>query len=150
MTGNSAVRFAALTLVVGLAFCTWGTLSLGAADKAPASSGTRCFELRTYHAAPGKLEALQARFRDHTDALFKKHGMESLGYWTPAEGQPGAGNTLIYVLSFPSKAAAEASWKAFHADPDWIKARDESERNGKLVEKVDSVFMNPTDFSAIK
>jgi hypothetical protein len=125
------------------------TLSLRAADP-PAQTGNRYFEMRTYHAPAGKLDALNARFRDHTTKLFKKHGIESIGYWTPAEGQTGAGNTLVYVLAYPSKEAAEASWKSFRADPDWIKAKTESERDGKLVEKVDQLFMNPTDYSAIK
>jgi hypothetical protein len=156
MKRNTAVRSALCLAAVML--LTVGAITLRGADKPAetgfgakaAAGGGRVFELRTYHAAPGKLEALHARFRDHTDALFKKHGMESVGYWTPREGQPGAGNTLIYILSFPNKEAADASWKAFRTDPDWIKVRDESERNGKLVEKVDSVFMDPTDYSAIK
>src|SRR4051812_25626946 len=148
MKPNAPARIA--FCAVALALLTFGALVLRAADKpeSPArqQTGNRYFELRTYHAPPGKLEALEARFRDHTVALFKKHGMESVGYWTPAEGQPGAGNTLVYVLAFPSKEAADASWKAFRADPDWKTVLKESERDGKLTEKVDSVFMNSTDF----
>jgi hypothetical protein len=109
---------------------------------------TRVFELRTYYAAPGKMDALNARFRDHTNALFKKHGMEIVGFWQPTD--PNKADQLIYMLAFPSKEAADKSWAAFRADPDWIKAKEESEKDGKLVDKVESVFMNPTDYSPIK
>jgi hypothetical protein len=83
-------------------------------------------------------------------ALFKKHGIDNIGYWTPAAGQKGAGETLVYLLAYPSKEARDASWKEFQNDPDWKKAKDESERDGKLVEKVDQLFLNPTDYSPIK
>ena len=109
----------------------------------------RIFEMRTYTAAPGKLEALHARFRDHTNKLFTKHGMTMIGYWTPSEGDK-KDNTLIYILAYPNKEAATKAWAAFRADPDWIKAKDASEVNGKLVDKVESVFMNPTDYSPAK
>lgn len=111
---------------------------------------SRCFELRTYYAMPGKLEALHARFRDHTNDLFKKHGMTLVGYWVPNDKDKGADNTLVYVLAFPDCAARAAAFKAFGADPAWVKARDASEVNGKLVEKVDSVLMTATDYSPIK
>lgn len=122
-------------------------LTLPISFKEPSDS--RLFEMRTYIAPPDKLAALHARFRDHTNKLFVKHGMELIGYWTPAEG-PAAANTLIYILAYPSKEAREKSWKAFLNDPEWKKAKAESELNGKLVEKVDSVFLNPTDYSPIK
>lgn len=109
-----------------------------------AEKDTRCYEMRTYYAAPGKLDALNARFRDHTCKLFEKHGMTNYGYWTPIENTD---SKLVYVLSYPSKEAREASWKAFVADPDWIKAKDESEKNGKLVAKAESIFLQTTDFS---
>ena len=124
-------------------------LRAAAADKSTQATH-RYFEMRTYHAPEGKLDALNARFRDHTTKLFEKHGMVNIGYWTPAKGQPGAGSTLVYILAYPSKEAADASWKAFRADPEWIKAKTDSERDGKLVEKVDQLFMNPTDYSPIK
>jgi len=111
---------------------------------------SRCFEIRTYHAAPGKLEELHARFRDHTIRLFKKHGMEIVGFWGPTDKEKGSENTLVYLLAFPSREAREKAFQAFGADPEWKKARDESEKNGKLVEKVDSVFMMATDYSPIK
>lgn len=109
---------------------------------------SRCFELRTYYAAPGKLEALNARFRDHTCALFKKHGMEIVGFWIPTD--KGADNTLIYILAHKSREEAKKSWAAFVKDPDWKKAQAESEANGKLVDKAESVFMSATDYSPMK
>jgi hypothetical protein len=109
----------------------------------------RFFELRIYHANPGKLDALNARFRNHTNKLFVKHGMELIGYWTPADS-PEAQNTLVYILAYPSREARETSWKAFREDPAWIKAKEESEKQGVLVEKVDAKFMNPTDYSPLK
>ncbi len=110
---------------------------------------TRVFELRTYHAAPGKMDALNSRFRDHTCALFKKHGMTIIGFWNPSDAK-NADKTLIYLLAFPSREAADKSWKDFAADPEWKKAKDESEKEGKLVEKVERVFLNPTDYSPMK
>jgi hypothetical protein len=110
---------------------------------------TRVFELRTYHAAPGKMDALNSRFRDHTCALFKNHGMTIIGFWNPSDAK-NADKTLIYLLAFPSREAADKSWKDFAADPEWKKAKDESEKEGKLVEKVERIFLNPTDYSPMK
>jgi hypothetical protein len=109
----------------------------------------RIFEMRTYYASPGKMDALNARFRDHTCKLFKKHAMEIVGFWTPSDPKE-ADKKLVYILAFPSKEAADKSWKAFRDDPDWIKAKEESEKDGKLVDKVESVYLNPTDYSPIK
>lgn len=111
---------------------------------------SRCFELRTYFAAPGKLEALNARFRDHTCALFKKHGMEVVGFWIPTDKEQGAENKLVYMLAHKSREAAKQSWKDFGNDPEWKKARTESEVDGKLTEKTESVFMSATDYSPLK
>jgi hypothetical protein len=113
------------------------------------SSGAKSevvYELRVYHANEGKLDALIARFRDHTDAIFKRHGMISIAYWLPTD-EPLKGRTLIYILKHPSREAAIANWKAFHDDPEWIKVSTASEVNGKLVEKVDSTYMALTDWS---
>ena len=109
-----------------------------------AEPDTRLFELRTYHAAPGKLDALNARFRDHTVKLFEKHGITSIGYWTPVDN---TNNVLIYLLAFPNREAHDTSWKEFGSDPDWQATWKASEVNGKLVNKVDSVFLAVTDFS---
>lgn len=110
----------------------------------------KCYEIRTYVAAPGKLEDLHKRFRDHTMKLFKKHGMEVVGFWGPTDKEKGSENTLVYVMAYSSRAARDAAWKAFAADPEWQKARAESEKNGKLTDKVDSVILGATDYSPIK
>jgi hypothetical protein len=109
----------------------------------------RVFELRTYHTLDGKLDALHARFRDHTVKLFEKHGITNVGYFSPQD-PPLAGKTLIYLLAHPNREAAKKNFDAFRKDPAWIKARDESEKSGKIVEKVESVFLDPTDFSPLK
>jgi hypothetical protein len=93
---------------------------------------------------------LHARFRDHTCELFKKHGMELVGFWEPVDEKSGKGEKMVYILAYPSREAATASWKAFMADPAWKKAHSESEKNGKLVSKVESVFLNSLDYSPIK
>ena len=105
---------------------------------------TRFFEMRTYHANPGKLDALNARFRDHTVKLFEKSGMTNVGYWVPKDNQE---NILVYVLAYPNKEARDASWTTFLNDPDWKAAYAESIKNGKLVGKIDSVFLKATDYS---
>ena len=110
---------------------------------------THVFEFRTYTAAPGKLEALQARFRDNTMRIFKKHGLTSVGYFAPQD-DPLAKNTFMYILSFPSRDAAKKSWDEFRNDPEWQKVAKESEANGKLVDHIESVFADPTDFSPLK
>lgn len=105
------------------------------------------YELRIYHAVPGKLPDLLARFRDHTIKLFDQHGLHSVAYWIPVD-EPDKGNTLIYILRHPSREAAATNWKAFQDDPDWKSVKEKSEANGKLVDKVDSTYMALTDFSA--
>jgi hypothetical protein len=112
------------------------------------AADTRCFEIRTYYPHEGKMADLQKRFRDHTTKLFTKHGIEQLGYWVPS-AKPD--EKLVYVLSYPSREARDASWKAFMSDPEWKEAAKASELNGKLVARVTSVFYNATDYSpAIK
>lgn len=108
----------------------------------------RVFELRTYHAAPGKMEALHARFRDHTCKLLQKHGMTLIGFWVPTD--PKKADTLIYLVAHPSQEAAMKNWKSFREDPDWKSAKEASEKNGSLTSKVESTFMAPTDYSALK
>lgn len=111
-----------------------------------AQSKGKVFELRTYTANEGKLDALNARFRDHTTRIFKKHHMTNIGYWVPQD-KP---NTLIYIISHASREAAKANWDAFRADPEWQKVQKESEVNGKLTAKVESVYMDATDYSPMK
>jgi hypothetical protein len=121
----------------------------------PSKAGeTRLFELRTYTATPGKLDNLNARFRDHTCKLFEKHGMVNFGYWTPTDKDKGAENTLIYIVAHKHKEASDASWKAFREDPLWVAAKKASEEKagGSLTvpDGVKSVFMAPTDYSPTK
>ena len=111
--------------------------------------GERVFEMRVYTAAEGKLPDLMARFRDHTNYLFVKHGMDLIGYWTPTEGE-GAGNTLVYLLAHDSREAAKKSWAGFVADPAWKAAAAESRKDGRLVAKITNQWLKPTDFSPIK
>lgn len=105
---------------------------------------TRCYEMRIYYAPPGKLDDLHGRFRQHTLKLFEKHGMVNIGYWVPTENPE---NKLIYILAYPDRESREASWKAFMNDPEWKEAARASEANGKLVAKVESVFLAATDYS---
>ena len=113
------------------------------------SDSKRVFELRTYTAPEGKLGDLDKRFRDHTMRIFKKHGMENVGYWHPQD-PPDSANTLIYIISHKSRDAAKASWAAFQADPEWQRVSTESQVNGRIVSKVVSVFMDSTDYSPLK
>ena len=114
-----------------------------------AAGSNRVYELRTYTTHEGKLDDLLARFRNHTTKLFEKHGMKNIGYWVPQD-DPQKKNTLIYVISHASRDAAKKSWDDFRADPDWKKVQTASEANGKIVQKVDAVYMDPTDFSTLK
>jgi len=123
------------------------TLWAASQDNAnPSQASNAVFELRVYHAAPGKLGDLLTRFREHTVKLFDRHGMKSVAYWTPLD-EPEKSNTLIYILHHPSREAAAANWKSFQDDPEWKSVKDKSEANGKLVDKVDSTYMALTDFS---
>ena len=143
------MRHVKLALVAaGLCIAAWVgyTASGTQGDK---KVDTRVFEMRTYYAHPGKMTALHARFRDHTNKLFVKHGMTLIGYWSPID-EKQAEQKMVYILAYPSKAAADKSWADFRKDPDWNKARKASEVDGPLVAKVESVFLNPTDYSPIK
>ncbi|MGC4015874.1 MAG: NIPSNAP family protein [Luteolibacter sp.] len=115
-----------------------------ASAEEPAKPASRLYELRTYHAEPGKLNALNARFREHTTALFTKHGMTNVGYWVPKDN---ADNLLIYLLSFPDREARDKAWKEFGADPEWKTVQATSEAKGKIVGKIESRFLTATDFS---
>ena len=118
-------------------------LSLMSAPAAEAKN-SKVYEMRTYYAAPGKLEDLHNRFRNHTLRLFEKHKIESIGYWEPVDNKE---NKMAFLLAYPSREAREAAWKTFMADPDWQKAAKDSEKNGKLVTRVEQWFMQPTDYS---
>ena len=133
-----------LAVVAGI-----GLVGVGYAAGAHRERADRFFEMRTYYTNPGKMSALHARFKDHTTKLFEKHGMTNVGYWSQATGE-NAENTMVYILAYPSKEARDKSWKAFGDDPDWKKAKADSEKDGVLVSKVVSVFLTPTEYSAIK
>jgi len=137
-----------LTVLAILAAAAIG-FRLGQTTTANAATNGRVFEIRTYTAEPGKLDELHARFRDHTLAIFKKHNMTSVAYFAPTD-EPLSKNTLTYILAFPSRDAAAKAWAEFRADPEWQRVSKESEANGKLVTKVDSVFAQATDYSPMK
>jgi hypothetical protein len=133
-----------------LSFMCGGLVVLGLTmvNKSNAQSSGHVYELRTYQAPAGKLDALEARFRDHTEAIFKRHDMKAIGYWVPQDNKD---NLLIYILEHKSKEEATKNWAAFQADEDWKKVRTESEANGPLTTKPPvSVYMSPTDFSPMK
>ena len=119
-------------------------LALPGFARAREAADTRCFEMRTYYAPPGKLDDLHARFRDHTMGLFKKHGIENVGYFVPVVN---TNHALVYLLAYPNREARDASWKQFMADPDWKTAHKASEVTGKLVSKVEQIFLQATDYS---
>lgn len=135
----SLAIFGMALLGAGLVLGTWHAQSAHAAS-------THVYELRTYHCFPGKLPDLLTRFRDHTTKLFERHGMTNIGYFVP-EKTP---DTLTYVLRHDSQEQAMKNWDAFGKDPEWVKVKDASEANGKIVEKVDRQFMTPTDFSKLQ
>ncbi len=147
MTRLSIGLVAAVAFAAGL-----GVRGMGTSEATvQAAAANRVFEIRTYTAAPGKFEALKARFRDHTIKVFDRFNMTSIGYWVPQDS-PQSENTLIYVIAHPSREAAKANWAAFSADPEWQKARNESQKDGPILAPngVTSVFLNPTDFSPVK
>jgi uncharacterized protein YbaA (DUF1428 family) len=117
-----------------------GFLPLRAAETNAAS----CYELRIYYAAPGRLDQLNARFREHTCKLFEKHGIRNVGYWVPTDNPE---RRLVFLLAYPNRAARDQAWEAFMGDPEWIEVYKTSEASGRLVERVENVFLQPTDFS---
>jgi hypothetical protein len=135
---------------IGAAFAL-GFLSGGALSMEPIvhAQSARVFELRTYTAPDGKLADLHARFKNHTMRIFKKHGMENIAYFAPQDA-PQSQNTLIYLIAHPSREAAEQNWAAFQKDPEWQKVANDTQVNGKIVAKVERVFMNATDYSPLK
>ena len=133
-----------LFLVVGLLLGA-GFQQLRAADSPPG----RVFEIRTYHTLPGRLDALNKRFREHTLRKFEEHGMTNVAYWT-FQDSPAKENTLIYVISHASREQAKKNWAGFVADPEWKKIADDSQRDGKIIDHIESVFVDATDYSPLK
>ena len=144
LTWFRALAFAALSFAAG----SWLT-SLLMAPRTVEAQSNQVYELRVYHTLPGRLPALVTRFRDHTRRIFDHHGMNSVAYWVPQDS-PAKEATLIYILSHPNRETATKNWKEFAADPEWQSVAKASEADGKIIEKVDSTFMDPTDFSKMK
>ena len=144
-------RWGAAAVAVTMFAAGFGARSFVGDDVAHAQGATRVFEMRTYTAPPGKLADLQKRFRDHTLKMFEKHGMTNIGYWVPAD-PPNSENTLVYIIAHKDREAAKKSWAAFGADPEWQKVRTASMApdGASLTTKVESVFLNPTDYSPMK
>jgi hypothetical protein len=152
MTNWRSIAIGIVTLWVGAGMAGLHSSSPGrSAAGAPAfeQAQSRVFELRTYTANPGKFEAMKNRFRDHILPLFKKHNLTVVGFWSPADA-PASENTLIYILAHESREAAKKNWAAFSADPVRKQVWADTEKDGPINMKVESVFMNPTDFSPIK
>jgi len=153
MTMTRRASLAACVVVPAL--LAVAALRSGAADEKPTPAAARAeggdkgryFEMRIYTPAPGKADALNKRFRDHTTKLFEKHSIKNVGYWTGTGKNEGK---LYYIISYPDAPSRDKHWNAFFSDPDWQKVMKESEKDGKLVAGVEQVFMNATDYSPIK
>ena len=105
-------------------------------------------ELRIYHAVPGRLPDLNQRFSNITLKLWEKFGIRQVGFWTTLAGP--SSNALYYLLEWESLAEREQKWNAFVANPEWLAARAETEKNGPLVERVENMFLTPTPYSKLK
>jgi NIPSNAP len=145
---NRTTRSVAASVAIFVAGILVGTL-WRPDDEVRAQSPARVFELRKYTTPEGKLPNLQARFRDHTMRIFEKHGMTSIGYWTPQD-TPASANTLIYIIAHPDRETAAKNWQAFRDDPEWQKVSQESQVDGPIVSNVESTFMDATDYSPLK
>jgi len=132
-----------------LSFIGGVAVTLGFSNIGGSKSSQHVYELRMYHVNEGKMDALIARFGDHTDAIFRRHNMKSIGFWRP-EDAPYSQNLFVYILEHPSREEARKNWAAFQADPEWKKVKADSELQGPLADHIDSYFMDPTSFSALK
>jgi NIPSNAP len=135
---------------IALAFLAGSFITARLSDsRSVHAQSPRVFELRIYHTFPGRLPALQTRFREHTIAIFNKHHMTSIGYWVPQDA-PQKDNTLVYIIAHESRDAAKKNWADFQADPEWQQVSKASEADGKIVEKVDSTYMDAASYSPLK
>ena len=132
-----------------LSFLCGAAVALGFSALSRSDPSLHVYELRMYHVHEGKMGALRDRFRDHTDAIFKRYNMKSIGYWVP-EDAPSSQNLFVYILEHPSREEAERNWAVFQADPEWKKVKAESEAQGPLVDHIDRYFMDPTSYSALQ
>ena len=134
-------------LVLALGVVVGGMATVHAEEKKV--MGGKVFELRTYYVHPGRMPALEKRFTDHTIALLTKHGMKLSGFWKPTDPAKSE-EVLVYLVEHSSREAADKSWAEFRKDPEWIAARDASEKDGKIVNKVEVQWWAATPYSTIK
>ena len=145
----AAAKLTGIKTLSLLSFIGGAVMTLGFSLIGGTKTSQHVYELRMYHVNEGKMDALIARFGDHTDAIFKRHNMKSIGFWRPQDA-PYSENLFVYILEHPSREEARKNWAAFQADPEWKKVKADSEINGALASHIDSYFMDPTSFSALK
>jgi NIPSNAP protein len=145
----AAAKVSGVKALAFLSFISGAAVTLGLANLVGSTPRQHVYELRLYQVNEGKMDALIARFGNHTDEIFKRHNMKSIGYWRP-EDAPYSQNMFVYILEHPSREEGERNWAAFQADPEWKKVKAESETQGPLAKHIDSYFMDPTSFSALK
>jgi len=148
-TMKLAARLSGISTASVLWFIGGALVTLGLSSVGGSKNSQHVYELRMYHVNEGKMDALIARFGDHTDAIFRRHNMKSIGFWRPQD-EPYSQNLFVYILEHPSREEARKNWAAFQADPEWRKVKADSETNGVLANHIDSYFMDPTSFSALK
>lgn len=132
-----------------LAFVALAVVPMAPSSAPGQQTQYRVYEMRTYTAQPGRLDNIVARFRDHTRPILERHGMKNVGYWIPQDSTL-AENTLVYLISHTDREQARANWRAFASDPEWHSVRDRSEANGPIILRIESVFLDPTDFSPLR
>src|SRR6266852_3392182 len=145
----AAAKLSGVQMASLLSFISGAAVMLGFSNLVGSKQSQHVYELRMYHVNEGKMDALIARFGDHTDAIFRRHNMRSIGFWRP-EDAPYSQNLFVYILEHPSREEGRKNWAAFQADPEWKKVKADSETQGPLVDHIDSYFMDPTSFSALK
>ena len=145
----AVAKLAGIKTLSLLSFIGGVAVTLGFSNLGGSKTSQHVYELRMYHVNEGKMDALIARFGNHTDAIFRRHNMKSIGFWRPQD-EPYSQNPFVYILEHPSREEARKNWAAFQADPEWKKVKADSEINGVLANHIDSYFMDPTSFSALK
>ena len=145
----AAAKLSGIKTLSLLSFIGGVAVTLGFSNLGGSKTSQHVYELRMYQVNEGKMDALIARFGDHTDAIFRRHNMKSIGFWRP-EDAPYSQNLFVYILEHPSREEARKNWAAFQADPEWKKVKAESEIDGPLAKHIDSYFMDPTSFSALR
>ncbi len=150
---TATMKVATKLIGINATFILWFiggvAVTLGLTYIGGSKNSQHVYELRLYHVNEGKMDALIARFGDHTDAIFRRHNMKSIGFWRPQD-EPYSQNLFVYILEHPSREEARKNWAEFQADPEWKKVKADSESNGALANHIDSYFMDPTSFSALR